>query len=75
MVSDLVKTYHSVSDEQKFMFGTGKGEQEMLGKCPKCGADVVKGKFGIRVNYQVSYFANPVIFKKFEVAGFNFMLY
>ena len=46
MVSDLVKTYHSVSDEQKFMFGTGKGEQEVLGKCPKCGADVVKGKFG-----------------------------
>ena len=28
------------------MFGTGKGEQEVLGKCPKCGADVVKGKFG-----------------------------
>ena len=46
MVSDLVKTYHSVSDEQKAMFGTGKGEQEVLGKCPKCGADVVKGKFG-----------------------------
>ena len=46
MVSDLVKTYHSVSDEQKSMFGTGKGEQEVLGKCPKCGADVVKGKFG-----------------------------
>lgn len=46
MVTDLVKTYHSVSDEQKSMFGTGKGEQEVLGKCPKCGADVVKGKFG-----------------------------
>ena len=46
MVSDLVKTYHSVSDEQKSMFGTGKGEQEVLGQCPKCGADVVKGKFG-----------------------------
>ena len=46
MVTDLVKTYHSVSDEQKAMFGTGKGEQEVLGKCPKCGADVVKGKFG-----------------------------
>ena len=46
MVSDLVKTYHSVSDEQKAMFGTGKGGQEVLGKCPKCGADVVKGKFG-----------------------------
>ena len=46
MVSDLVKTYHSVSDEYKAMFGTGKGGQEVLGKCPKCGADVVKGKFG-----------------------------
>ena len=28
------------------MFGTCKGGQEVLGKCPKCGADVVKGKFG-----------------------------
>ena len=46
MVSDLVKTYHSVSNEQKAMFGAGKSGQEMLGKCPKCGADVVKGKFG-----------------------------
>lgn len=46
MVSDLVKTYHSVSDEQKAMFGTGRSGQEVFGKCPKCGADVVKGKFG-----------------------------
>lgn len=46
MVSDFVKTYHSVSDEQKAMFGAGKRTQEVLGKCPKCGADVVKGKFG-----------------------------
>lgn len=46
MVTDLVKTYHSVSSEQKAMFGTGKSRQEVLGKCPKCGADVVKGKFG-----------------------------
>ena len=46
MVSDLVKTYHSVSDEQKAMFGAGRVGQEVLGKCPKCGADVVKGKFG-----------------------------
>ena len=46
MVTDLVKTYHSVSDEQKAMFGTGRGGQEVLGRCPKCGADVVKGKFG-----------------------------
>ena len=28
------------------MFGAGRGGQEVLGKCPKCGADVVKGKFG-----------------------------
>ena len=28
------------------MFGAGKRTQEVLGKCPKCGADVVKGKFG-----------------------------
>ena len=44
MVKDLVQTYHSVSDEQKSMFGGGS--QEALGKCPKCGGDVVKGKFG-----------------------------
>lgn len=45
MVSDLVKTYHSVSDEQKNMFGAGN-TQEVFGVCPKCGGDVVKGKFG-----------------------------
>jgi len=46
MVTDLVKTYHSVSDEQKTMFAAEKSGQDVLGKCPKCGADVVKGKFG-----------------------------
>lgn len=46
MVTDLVKTYHSVSDEQKTMFSAGKSGQDVLGKCPKCGGDVVKGKFG-----------------------------
>lgn len=45
MVTDLVKTYHSVSDEQKNMFGAGN-TQEVFGVCPKCGGDVVKGKFG-----------------------------
>lgn len=45
MVNDLVKTYHSVSDEQKNMFGAGN-TQEVFGMCPKCGSDVVKGKFG-----------------------------
>lgn len=45
MVRELVKTYHSVSDEQKNMFGRGNSA-EKLGICPKCGGDVVKGKFG-----------------------------
>ena len=45
MVSDLVKTYHSVSDEQKNMFGAGN-TQEVFGVCPKCRGDVVKSKFG-----------------------------
>ncbi len=44
MVKELVHTYHSVSDEQKTMFGSVA--QEVFGKCPKCGSDVVKGKFG-----------------------------
>lgn len=44
MVRDLVGTYHSISDDQKSMFGNGS--QEPLGTCPKCGGDVVKGKFG-----------------------------
>lgn len=44
MVKELVQTYHSVSDAQKCMFVSGA--QEVLGKCPKCGGGVVKGKFG-----------------------------
>ena len=44
LVNGLVQTYHSISDEQKSMFGGGA--QEVFGKCPKCGGDVVKGKFG-----------------------------
>ena len=46
MVTDLVQTYHSISDEQKSMFGGNQNRQEALGKCPKCGGDVVKGKYG-----------------------------
>jgi DNA topoisomerase-3 len=43
MVSDLVHMYHAVSDEQKTMFSGGG---ETLGKCPKCGGSVIKGKYG-----------------------------
>ena len=43
MVSELIHTYHEVSDEQKKMFAQ---EQETLGTCPNCGGQVVKGKYG-----------------------------
>lgn len=43
MVSELIHTYHEVSDEQKKMFAQ---EQTVLGACPNCGSQVVKGKFG-----------------------------
>ncbi len=42
MVRSLVKTYHAVGEEQKQMF---QGS-DSLGSCPKCGKDVVKGKYG-----------------------------
>ncbi|MBQ8913835.1 MAG: DNA topoisomerase 3 [Lachnospiraceae bacterium] len=42
MVEELVGTYHSVSDEDKKMFT----DVEVLGRCPNCGAYVVKGKYG-----------------------------
>ena len=43
MVSDLIHTYHEVSDEQKKMFAQ---EQKVLGKCSNCSGEVVKGKYG-----------------------------
>ena len=46
MVKGLVQIYHSISDEQKSMFGNGAQGKDILGKCPKCGGDVAKGKFG-----------------------------
>ena len=46
MVRGLVQTYHSVSDEQKSVFGNGAQGTDVLGKCPKCGGNVAKGKFG-----------------------------
>ena len=43
MVQDLVNTYHEVCDENKKLFSI---EQKPLGKCPKCGGDILKGKYG-----------------------------
>lgn len=44
MVSELIHTYHEVGGEQKKLFTS---EQEVLGTCPNCGGQVVKGKFGV----------------------------
>ena len=43
MIKELIRTYHEVSDEQKELFVK---DQEILGKCPNCGGQVAKGKFG-----------------------------
>ncbi|MBQ7587488.1 MAG: DNA topoisomerase 3 [Lachnospiraceae bacterium] len=42
MITELVKTYHEVGEENRNMFGSNN----VLGKCPKCGGDVINGKFG-----------------------------
>ena len=42
MVQELVRTYHSVNDEDKNLFSRG----DVLGRCPNCGGDVVKGIYG-----------------------------
>ena len=44
MVSVLISENNEVTDEQRAVFGSG--DREILGKCPRCGSDVVKGKFG-----------------------------
>lgn len=43
MVEELIRTYHEVSDKHKKMFAQ---EQEILGKCPNCGGQIAKGKYG-----------------------------
>ena len=42
MVTELIKIYSSVSEEEKKMFES----ENAIGKCPKCGGDVVVGKYG-----------------------------
>ena len=43
MVSQLVHTYHEVSDEAKAQF---KQEKQILGSCPRCGKNVFEIKSG-----------------------------
>lgn len=42
-LSTLVEEYHEISEEQKQIFAV---EREILGTCPNCGGQIVKGKFG-----------------------------
>ncbi|MBQ7725506.1 MAG: DNA topoisomerase 3 [Lachnospiraceae bacterium] len=44
LVKKLVVENHEVTEEQRAIFGTAS--REILGKCPRCGSDVVKGKYG-----------------------------
>lgn len=44
MVTEIVKTYHSVSDEERNRLF--KPNQESYGNCPKCSKPVFKGKYG-----------------------------
>lgn len=39
-VADTVKSYHSVSDEQKALFGAGQESGESVGKCPRCSGNI-----------------------------------
>ena len=41
-IADMCRKYGSVDKSVSF----SDGGHEPIGKCPKCGADVVKGKFG-----------------------------
>ncbi|MCR4745743.1 MAG: DNA topoisomerase 3 [Lachnospiraceae bacterium] len=42
MVTDLINTYSSISEEEKKMFGS----ENAVGRCPNCGGDVLVGKYG-----------------------------
>ncbi len=64
MVDELIQTYHEISDEHKKMFAQ---EQEILGKCPNCGGQIAKGKYGA---YCVD--KCGMNFKQFKVVGDDF---
>jgi len=42
MIEELVNTYSSFDEKNKGMFSN----VEVMGKCPNCGSDIIKGKFG-----------------------------
>ena len=64
MVEELIQTYHEVSDENKKMFAQ---EQGILGKCPNCGGQIAKGKYGAYCMDKCG-----MNFKQFKVVGDDF---
>ena len=44
MARELVKAYPFLSDEDKARFKSDKPEKPVIGKCPRCGAEVYEGK-------------------------------
>ncbi len=42
-MQELVARYQGISEEKKEQF-QGKAKGEVIGKCPRCGADVREGK-------------------------------
>ena len=64
MVEELIQTYHEISDEHKKMFAQ---EQEILGKCPNCGGQIAKGKYGAYCMDKCG-----MNFKQFKVVGDDF---
>ena len=43
LMQELVARYQGISEEKKDQF-QGKAKGEIIGKCPRCGADVREGK-------------------------------
>ncbi len=59
LVKDLVHTYHEVSEGEVF-----NKEKEILGKCPKCGADVISGRYGAYCEKKCGMTVNKAIGQK-----------
>ncbi len=53
MVKGLVLTYHSVSDDQKSMFGSGAQGKDVLKRCPKCGMNVGRSMEAVLSDSQI----------------------
>lgn len=44
MITELVKTYHFISEEEKNRFAGSRPEKEQIGICPRCGKPIYEGQ-------------------------------